>query len=251
MNEIHGLYANIKMLEQGDLFRHFLCELSEQRQQKIQGMRTEAAKRQSLGAWTLFDRLLVEHAGVHEKDLTIAIGAHCKPYIVGQTDIQFNLSHSGDYVLAVLAPVEIGCDIQRVEKTGREEQLAARFFTPHEQAAYAAGMSFYQLWARKESWIKCDGTGMSQDLRDFSVVADGQCRSRIAGRHFADLRLDGYEIAVCYAGAEEYLVRIEPAVLGKTKRDTAGQSEQPDRDTIATVAGQHIFKIISQTPMAE
>ncbi len=213
MNEIHGLYANIKMLEQEDLFRHFLCELSEQRQQKIEELRTEAAKRQSLGAWTLFDRLLAEHAGVHERDLMIAIGAHRKPYVVGRTDIQFNLSHSGDYVLAVLAPFEVGCDIQRMEKTGREDQLAARFFTPQEQAAFADGMSFYQLWARKESWIKCDGRGMTEDLRSFSVVEGGSRRDLVAGRHFSDLQLDEYAIAVCYAGAEEYPVRVMEAAV--------------------------------------
>lgn len=213
MDEIHGLYANIKMLGQKDLFRHFLCELSEQRQQKIESLRTETARRQSLGAWTLLDQLLVRYAGVHERDLTIAVGAHRKPYVVGHPDIQFNLSHSGEYVLAVLAPVEVGCDIQCVEKTGREEQLAARFFTSQEQAALVEGIDFYRLWARKESWIKCDGRGMTEDLRGFSVLEDGQCRNQLAGRHFADLRLDGYEIAVCYAGAEGYPVRIAQAEI--------------------------------------
>ena len=215
MNEIQGLYANIKMLEQEDLFRHFLCELSTERQQKIEALRTQTGRLHSLGAWTLLDRLLADHMDVRERELEIAVGAHRKPYVVGCADIQFNLSHSGDYVLAVLAPVEVGCDIQRVEKTGREERLAARFFTAEEQEAYASGAGFYRIWARKESWIKCDGSGMAQDLRSFSVVADGQCSSRIAGRHFAELRLDGYEMAVCYAGAEEYPVRVVEAAIDR------------------------------------
>lgn len=213
MNEIHGLYANIKMLEQEDLFRHFFCELSTERQQKIEALRTQAGRLHSLGAWTLLDRLLADDMGVRERELEIAIGAHRKPYVVGRTDIQFNLSHSGDYVLAVLAPVEVGCDIQRIEENERQEQIAARFFTAEEQEAYASGVGFYRIWARKESWIKCDGSGMTQDLRDFSVVADGQCSSQIAGRHFAELRLDGYEMAVCYAGARGYAVRVVEAAL--------------------------------------
>ncbi len=213
MNEIHGLYANINMLEQQDLFRHFLCELSTERQQKIEALRTQTGRLHSLGAWTLLDRLLVDDMGVRERELEIAIGAHRKPYVVGHTDIQFNLSHSGDYVLAVLAPVEVGCDIQRIEENERQEQITARFFTAEEQAAYASGVGFYRIWARKESWIKCDGSGMTQDLRDFSVVADGRCSSQIAGRHFAEVRLDGYELAVCYAGAKVYPVRVMEAAL--------------------------------------
>lgn len=215
MNEIHGLYANIKMLEQEDLFRYFFCELSTERQQKIEALRTQTGRLHSLGAWTLLDRLLSDDMGVRERELEIAIGAHRKPYVVGRTDIQFNLSHSGDYVLAVLAPVEIGCDIQCVEENERQEQIAARFFTAEEQEAYASGVGFYRIWARKESWIKCDGSGMTQDLRDFSVVADGQCSSRIAGRHFAELRLDGYEMAVCYAGAKGYAVNIVEAAMDR------------------------------------
>ncbi len=215
MNEIHGLYANIKMLEQEDLFRYFFCELSTERQQKIEALRTQTGRLHSLGAWTLLDRLLSDDMGVRERELEIAIGTHRKPYVVGRTDIQFNLSHSGDYVLAVLAPVEIGCDIQRVEENERQEQIAARFFTAEEQEAYASGVGFYRIWARKESWIKCDGSGMTQDLRDFSVVADGQCSSRIAGRYFAELRLDGYEMAVCYAGAKGYAVNIVEAAMDR------------------------------------
>lgn len=207
MNEIHGLYANIKMLEQQDLFRHFLCSLSENRQQKIEGLRTQAGRLHSLGAWILLDRLLDEYAGLHERELTIAYGAHGKPYVEGREDIHFNLSHSGDYVLAVLAPAEVGCDIQQIGASGREERIAERFFTPQEQAALADGMSFYRIWARKESWIKCDGTGMAQDLRNFSVVGD-QTEWHLAGLH-----VDGYEIAVCYAGECEYPVRLAEAAF--------------------------------------
>ncbi len=204
MNGIYGLYADIRVLEQEELFRHFFYQLSQERQQKIDALPLLRSKCQSLGAWTLLDRLLADHMGLRERELEIAIGIHRKPYVVGREGLHFNLSHSGDYVLAVLSPVEVGCDIQRVEETGREEQLAARFFSDEEQAAFAAGTSFYQIWARKESWIKCDGSGMTQDLRSFSVTGDGAW-----GRQFAGLRLDGYELAICYEGTKEYPVRLE------------------------------------------
>ncbi len=214
MNGIYGLYADIRVLEQEELFRHFFYQLSQKRQQKIDALPLVHAKCQSLGAWTLLDRLLADHMGLRERELEIAIGAHRKPYVVGCRDIWFNLSHSGDYVLAVLAPVEVGCDIQREEETGREEKLAARFFSEEEQEALASGESFYRIWARKESWIKCDGSGMTQDLRSFSVTGDRAC-----GRQFAGLRLDGYELAVCYEGTQEYSVRLEEIDLQKLGGD--------------------------------
>ncbi len=208
MKEIYGLYADIRVLEQERLFQHFFYELSEQRQQKIEALQLMRSKYQSLGAWTLLDQLLKKHEGLRERELRIATGIKKKPYVLDRNDLHFNLSHSKDYAFAVISPVAVGCDIQYEEQNGREERLAERFFSKEEQAAFADGMSFYRIWASKESWIKCDGSGMTQDLRSFSVVG-GALDSQSAGRQLVKLRKDDYEMAVCYMGAGVYPVRLE------------------------------------------
>lgn len=222
MDKIHGLYADIRVLEQEDLFRHFLYELSEERQQRILARGSVRARAQSLGAWTLFDRLLEAHANLRERELLIGCGAHGKPYVTNGTHIHFNLSHSGDLAFAVLAPAEVGCDVQQALPNGREDRLAARFFSEEEQAAYAAGLDFYRIWARKESWIKCDGRGMSQELRSFSVAGaaepQGMCEKgwqwrHTAGRQLIGMHTDGYELAVCHASQEACPVQLSQADL--------------------------------------
>lgn len=211
MDKIHGLYANMKMLEQEDLFQHFLCELSKERRQHILARKTMQGRIQSLGAWTLLDRLLEAHAGLRERELLIGCGAHGKPYVTNEPHIHFSLSHSGDLVFAVLAPDEVGCDVQQALPSGREDRLAARFFSEEERAAYAAGLDFYRIWARKESWIKCDGRGMSQELRSFSVVsADGAGWKweQPADRRLMGTHMQGYELAVCCAGNACYPLTV-------------------------------------------
>lgn len=210
---IMGFYANVKMLEQEEVFRHFFCCLSRERQQKIEAIKAAGGRRSSLGAWALVDHGLQQLYGLCGRDVTIAYGAHGKPYVKNELDIHFNLSHSGDYVLTVFAPTEVGCDIQQTTQGTRNERIAARFFTEAEQQALAAGMDFYRIWARKESYIKCIGDGMARDLRSFSVVEDfvqEQEADSISGpsdscgvkRYFLDCTLPGYAMALCYENNE-------------------------------------------------
>lgn len=207
---ILGFYANTKMLEQEEMFRHFLCSLSKERQQKIEAMKAECGRRSSLGAWALLDYGLQQLYGLRERETTIAYGAHGKPYVKDRPDIHFNLSHSGDYVLAAFAPVEIGCDIQQTTQGTRNERIAVRFFTEEEQQTLVAGMDFYRIWARKESYIKCTGEGMVCDLRSFSVVEEKRA-------HFAEHTLPGYAMAVCFENAVHPVVWKE-VVLEELKR---------------------------------
>lgn len=211
---IQGYYANVKMLEQEDVFRHFFCSLSRDRQLKIEEMKAAGGRRSTLGAWTLVDHGLQQLYDLRQKNVTIAYGAHGKPYVKDRPDIHFNLSHSGDYVLAAFGPVELGCDIQMIGEAHRNDRIAARFFTEAEQKALAEGMDFYRIWARKESYIKCTGEGMACDLRSFDVVDDsGQMQetdvlSEVPDIHglktyFAEYDLSGYEMAVCYKNSGE------------------------------------------------
>lgn len=211
--KILGFYANTKMLEQEDVFRHFFCELSKERQQKIEAIKAESGRRSSLGAWTLMDYGLQQLYGLREREITVAYGAHGKPFVQNEPDIYFNLSHSGDYVLAVFGPVEIGCDIQQITQNTRGERIAARFFTEAEQQALAAGMDFYRIWARKESYIKCTGEGMTCDLRSFDVVGN---RVKF---FFSEQTISGYAMAVCYENHMELSIAWQEVNFARLLRD--------------------------------
>ena len=210
---IQGYYANAKMLEQEDVFRHFFCELSKERQQKIEAVKAAGGRRSTLGAWTLMDFGLRQLSGLRQKDVTIAYGAHGKPYLKDRPEMHFNLSHSGDYVLAVFGPVELGCDIQMIGEAHRNDRIAARFFTETEQKALAEGVDFYRIWARKESYIKCIGDGMACDLRSFDVV-----ENRVKF-FFSEQTISGYAMAVCYENHMELPIAWQEVNFARLLRD--------------------------------
>jgi 4'-phosphopantetheinyl transferase len=109
----------------------------------------------------------------------LAYGAHGKPALAaGASDgtLKFNLSHSHDRALYAFARArEIGVDVEQVRDLPDAERIAARFFSPREQAALRAiprierTEAFFRCWTRKEAYVKAVGGGISLSLSSFDV----------------------------------------------------------------------------------
>lgn len=87
----------------------------------------------------------------------------------------FNISHSGDYVLFALSDSEIGCDIEQFHyvnavRTGRT------VFTDDEMNLLLSGTdrlgTFFNLWTKKESLLKCMGEGFHRSAKSVDVRSD-------------------------------------------------------------------------------
>ena len=84
-------------------------KLPEWRKEKADRLKSESAKAQSVGAWSLWTRLQQQ-----EK--------------LGE-DTPFNLSHSGEYVLCAFSDckeAQVGCDLEMIGEY--REKVAKRFF---------------------------------------------------------------------------------------------------------------------------
>jgi 4'-phosphopantetheinyl transferase len=101
-------------------------------------------------------------------------GAQGKPAIAGGPE--FNLAHSGDMALIALARGSaVGVDVEQMRAMLDGESIAGRFFSAGEQAALAAlpaaerQAAFFNIWTRKEAWIKAIGVGLSYPLDELTV----------------------------------------------------------------------------------
>jgi len=110
-------------------------------------------------------------------------GAHGKPYLKQPNDFQFNLSNShGCVIYAFTLSHEIGVDMEYSLKVIESHKLAARFFTESEsdQLAKLKGdalqQAFFNVWTRKEAFIKAIGEGLSFPLKDFEVSVKDPAR---------------------------------------------------------------------------
>ena len=87
----------------------------------------------------------------------------------------FNISHSGRYVFFALSDSEIGCDIEQFHyvnavRTGRT------VFTDGEMNLLLSDSdrlgTFFNLWTKKESLLKCMGEGFHRSAKSVDVCSD-------------------------------------------------------------------------------
>ena len=123
-------------------------------------------------------QVLSMYLKIRPEKIEFEIGKNGKPYLVN-TDLQFNLSHSGDFLLiAVTKKNEIGVDVECVRKKQDFLSLAERFFTTSEYEAIKKLSSenqvaaFYRCWTRKEAFMKATGLGLSFGLSEFEVAVE-------------------------------------------------------------------------------
>jgi len=88
--------------------------------------------------------------------------------------IEFNVSHSGDWVVAAFDSNPVGIDLEKIEPIN-VIAIGRQFFSKSEYQSLISKdvvilFHFYELWALKESYIKCLGCGLSKPLHSFSVV---------------------------------------------------------------------------------
>jgi 4'-phosphopantetheinyl transferase len=88
------------------------------------------------------------------------------------TDLHFNLSHSHDFaLLAVTKICPVGVDVEQIRPLRDADAIADRFFSERESSTLKAlppeqkPVGFFNLWTRKEAWLKATGEGIS-DLLD-------------------------------------------------------------------------------------
>ena len=215
MVEITRVYiADISALKNAPVLELLLERVPEYRQKKVKSFKFEKGKMQSLGVGLLL-QLACEEMGLGGADEHVAYGENGKPYLVDFPNVYFNLSHSGERVMGVISPFEVGCDVEIIK--GDRGKLAERFFKPEESAwikhfesLESQSEAFYRLWTLKECYMKVTGRGMSLMPDKFALHVDEN--ERISLFHegdrpeytFREIDLhDGYRYAYCLKNDEK------------------------------------------------
>lgn len=171
MWKIYGLDIR-KLTEQG-LLEEYLGRLPAERQAHIRNIKNTAEQYRSMGAGLLLEYGLAQ-AGVPAEDAKVLQGKYGKPYLAQDQGVFFNVSHSGDYAVAVFADVEVGIDIEH--RRNLRKGTAERTCTGKELAWMSEQadkeMAFVRLWTAKESYVKWTGRGLTGLLTDIEVQAE-------------------------------------------------------------------------------
>ncbi|MBC8063126.1 MAG: 4'-phosphopantetheinyl transferase superfamily protein [Clostridiaceae bacterium] len=162
----------------------------------------------------LIRSIIFEKLNIQNKYITFEKNPYGKPYLKGHPKFNFNISHSGDFVVCAIDDKPIGIDIEEV-KYIEYKDIAESFFSVSEldyiveEDLNIQLNKFYEIWTLKESYIKCCGQGLSIPLKSFSididkyenikVIIDDEHKEHIFKKF--DIGL-GYKMAVCSLNKE-------------------------------------------------
>lgn len=195
------------------------------------------------GRW-MARRLLNEAFGGGQEAWALSAGEDGPPIVSGPQGVFVSISHSGDRVACAVADQLVGIDVELCRPRKGLDGLIAAVTTDAERAALPALQSsagerdeaarllaFFQVWALKEAWLKCQGGGL------FATMLGSGVQSQPADIREANALVwaeNGAVVAVCASAAcealAEYAVlrgasgwRISCAGQGQRSRDFPAQ----------------------------
>ena len=153
--------------------------LSAEEAQRAAKFRFERDQRRFIVAHGALRAILAPYAGLAPETLNFVQSPRGKPSLTGlagKTAPHFNLTHSDELALvAVTAVCPVGIDVELIRPINDASGIADRFFSPRESRSLAAwppaqkSAAFFNLWTRKEAWLKATGQGISESLDKVEV----------------------------------------------------------------------------------
>ena len=155
-----------------DDIKKYLDYVSEERKKKILRYKPESSRIESLLAALLVRYAIRKDLSLTNDAITIFHNEYGKPYLTGYPDYHFSVSHSGRFIAFVSDNAPIGIDIQNMEQL--KKPISGHFFTENENSYISSNglQGFYEVWTRKEAYVKMLGTGFSTPISSFDVFDD-------------------------------------------------------------------------------
>ena len=160
-----------------ELLERLATTLSPSEHERANRFREAEHRRRFVAGRGIQRDVLARYAGVAPERLTFATAPAGKPSLEPNPgDVRFNASNAGGLaVIAVIAGLEVGIDIEPLRPIPDALDLARRFFSPAEiealtvTSARERDAAFLLAWTRKEAYIKALGGGLGVGLDSFTV----------------------------------------------------------------------------------
>ncbi|AHV96496.1 4'-phosphopantetheinyl transferase family protein [Paenibacillus sabinae] len=170
-----------------------LCDyVSPEKSIRIKRMASPKDAQRLLWAELLVRVLIMDKYKLKNKEITFVTNPHGKPVFERDPSFAFNISHSGNWIVAAVAEHGqwIGVDIEEIRPI--ELDIAERFFAPMEYRRLIRESKsrqleyFYDLWTLKESYLKATGAGLTLPLDSFEIHKDREAGAiSVAQTHYA------------------------------------------------------------------
>ncbi len=195
-------------------------------QTRAERFKTDILSHRYIVAHAAMRDILAKYLGGSAASLDLVQALHQKPLIrpkANQPELHFSLSHSHEVaMLAVSQTWVVGVDIEHIRPIADVTQLAKRFFATSEyellqQSSKAQQLAlFFKIWTAKEAFLKANGLGISNYLKQFSITLNheqepiGIEQAKISTEAWTLHRLVtilGYESTLAVKSSSEHTLR--------------------------------------------
>ena len=153
-----------------EVFAELLSKVSPEKRERVGRFAHRRGAVNTLMGEIMARYMVCARTGLQNNELKFAVGEYGKPYLLNDLDIQFNISHSGDIIVCAVSAEPVGIDVELIKPINLK--LAERFFHADENAYILAQAdkeeAFFEIWTKKESYIKREGTSIP--LNSFNVL---------------------------------------------------------------------------------
>jgi len=162
--------------------------LSHEDHEKASRFHVETDKKRALISRAILCRLLGDYLNVCPSRIRFKEGKNRKPEIevagISQR-LSFNVSHSEALILFAFSRYQhTGVDVERIRQTDELESIVHNYFHPievkwfHHLSLKERRDAFFDLWTRKEAYLKATGEGLSRPLNSFFVIGEDEGHGR-------------------------------------------------------------------------
>lgn len=185
--------------------------LSPDERERAQRFRFPRDRRRFAAARGALRSLLGRYLACDPACLRFVYGEAGKPALPpaggGDPPLRFNLSHSSEVALIAVSGREVGVDVEAINPNLALGHLAARFYSPAEQAWFRSlsperrPLAFYQIWTGKEAFLKAKGLGLGLPLDRFDVLPEQGGPSLLCGCRWDAGEVDRWALRPLQPGA--------------------------------------------------
>lgn len=200
--EIYGLNINT-CIDQHKL-EFLMNKLPDESIRRIRSFYKQEDSLRTLGGELLVRYMIYKYRDIPLSKICISRGEYGKPYLKNDCGLHFNISHSGQWIVAAISESPVGIDIQEIEDFQIELDLLKHF--SKNERHYIMNQEdklncFYDLWTLKESYIKAIGMGLFKSLDSFSIYINDnsiEIDSKNPSYYFKQYEfIKNYKLAVC------------------------------------------------------
>jgi 4'-phosphopantetheinyl transferase len=181
-DELHLRFARFDDLDAAEPWQSWSRLLDPTETNRAARFMFERDRRTYVLSHALVRTMLSHFANVDPAAWRFEANAQGKPRIaepIGYEWLRFNLSHTrGGVLCGVARDVELGVDVETMDRATDHLGLCERYFSPAETAALRSAPTerqrdmFFRFWTLKEAYIKARGLGLAIPLDAFTFELD-------------------------------------------------------------------------------